>query len=92
MKRILFRREAESDLQDIAAYFKRVAPESVANILNDIYRSINQLVHYPHLGMQVFDRPYRRIVTIKYHFKVAYEIDADKIVILGIFRYQDREI
>ena len=41
--------------------------------------------------MRVPDRSFRRIVTIRYHFKVAYEVDDDRIVILGIFRYQDRE-
>jgi hypothetical protein len=41
--------------------------------------------------MAVPDRPFRRIVTLKYHFKIANEIGENRIVILGIFRYQDRE-
>ena len=41
--------------------------------------------------MQVPDRAFRRIVTIKFHFKIAYELNEHQIVILGIFRYQDRE-
>ena len=41
--------------------------------------------------MQLPDRTFRRIVTLRYHFKFAYEIGNDEIVILGIFRYQDRE-
>ena len=91
MRRIIFRKEAEADLRGIIAYYEDVAPASVGNILGDIYRSIDQLVHFPHLGMQVEDRNYRRIVTLKYHFKVAYEVGEDRIVILGIFRYQARE-
>jgi plasmid stabilization system protein ParE len=90
--RIIFRKDAEADLRDIMAYYEEVAPASVANILADIYRSIDQLVHFPHLGMQIEDRPYRRIVFLKYHFKVAYEVGDDRIVIMGIFRYQDREV
>ena len=92
MRRIIFRKEAEADLRDIICYYEEVAPTSVGNILSDVYRSIDQLVHFPHLGMQVEDRTYRRIVTLKYHFKVAYEVGEDRIVILGIFRYQARGV
>ncbi len=92
MRRIIFRKEAETDLRDIIAYYEDVAPESLANILSDIYRAVDQLVHFPNIGMQVKERGYRRIVTLKYHFKVAYEVSEDRIVILGIFRYQDREV
>ncbi|MGH6652923.1 MAG: type II toxin-antitoxin system RelE/ParE family toxin [Sphingopyxis sp.] len=91
MTTILFRKEAEADLRSIVAHYEDVAPEALPNILSDIYRSIDQLTRYPHSGMQVPDRAYRRIVTIKYHFKVAYEANDDQIVILGIFRYQNRE-
>ena len=31
-----------------------------------------------------------RIVSRRYHFKIAYEIVGDSVVIVGIFRYQDR--
>ncbi len=92
MNRIRFRAEAEADLRSIIAYYEDVAPESVANILSDIYRSIDQLVHFPRIGMQAEGRSYRRLVTIKYHFKIAYEVGEGVVVILGIFRYQDREV
>lgn len=91
MKTILFRKEAENDLRSVIAYYDEVAPETTATILSDIYRSIDQLAHYPLSGMQVPDRAFRRIVTIKFHFKIAYEVNEHQIVILGIFRYQDRE-
>lgn len=90
--RILFRSEAETDLRMIMRYYEDVAPESLPNILADIYRSIGQLAHFPRIGMQVEGRDYRRLVTIKYHFKVAYEVGDDRVIILGIFRYQDREV
>ena len=91
MKTILFRSEAEADLRSIIAYYEEVAPEALPNILSDIYRSVDQLARYPHSGTQVPCRPFRRIVTLKYHFKLAYEAADDRIVILGIFRYQNRE-
>jgi plasmid stabilization system protein ParE len=92
MNRIRFRAAAEADLQSIIAYYEDVAPDSVSNILSDIYRSIDQLVHFPRIGMQVEGRSYRRLVSLKYHFKIAYEVGIDLVIILGIFRYQDREI
>jgi plasmid stabilization system protein ParE len=90
--RVIFRAEAAADLRSIIAYYEEVAPEALANILSDIYRSIDQLTRFPRIGMPVADRPFRRLVTLKYHFKVAYEVHGDLILILGIFRHQDREI
>ena len=92
MMQIQFRRQAEADLRSVMTYYEDVAPESLPNIVADIYRAIDQLTHFPRIGMQVEGRDYRRLVTIKYHFKVAYEIGDDRVIILGIFRYQDREI
>ncbi len=92
MNRILFRKEAEIDLREIIGYYETVAPEYVVNISEDIYRSINQLIHFPHIGAAIPNRSYRRIVTLKYHFKIAYEVSNDQVMILGIFRYQDREV
>lgn len=89
---VRFRKEAEADLRGIIGWYDTVAPDAVASILSDIYRSIDQLTRYPRSGLQLPDRSFRRIVTLKYHFKIAYEIGEDRIVILGIFRYQNREI
>ena len=92
MMRISFRKEAEVDLRLIMTYYENVAPESQPKILADIYRSIDQLAYFPRIGMLVEGRDYRRLVTIKYHFKVAYEVGDDRVIILGIFRFQDREV
>jgi plasmid stabilization system protein ParE len=91
MRRIVFRAETEADLRAIIDYYNEVAPESVGNIVTDIYRSINLLLEYALIGMQVPNRAYRRIVTARYHFKIAYEVGEEQIIILGIFRFQDRE-
>jgi len=54
--------------------------------------SINLLSHFPHSGTPVPDRHFPRIVTIKYHFKLVYEVSEEQVVVLGTFRYQDREV
>ena len=89
---VRFRAEAAVDLRSIIDYYEEVAPEALANIPADIHRSIDQLTHFPRIGIAVTDRPFRRLVTLKYHFKVAYTVERDVIVILGIFRHPDREL
>ncbi len=91
MKTVIFREEAAEDLRGIIAWYEDVAPHSVDAILADIHRSIDLLCHYPQAGVQVHDHAFRRIVTLKYHFKVAYRIEETSVVILGIFRFQNRE-
>jgi plasmid stabilization system protein ParE len=92
MTPIRFRSEAEADLRAIISYYEDVAPDALDNILSDIYRSINQLTHFPRIGMRVEGRGFRRLVTMKYHFKIAYEIAEECVTIVGIFRFQDRQL
>jgi plasmid stabilization system protein ParE len=91
MTAVVFRSDAAEDLHQIIAWYEEVAPHALSCILADIYRSIDQLLRHPRSGTQVPGRMFRRIVTLRYQFKIAYEVDADRIVILGIFRYQNRE-
>lgn len=85
-----FRASAIADLDAIVTWYDDVAPASTSRILSDIGRSIEQLKHYPRSGSPVGNHNLRRIVTLRYHFKIAYVIVADVIQIVGIFRYQDR--
>ena len=89
---IAFRTEAKADLDAIIDWYTAVAPESLERILADIYRSIDQLSRYPRSGMSVPERRFRRIVTLDYHFKIGYQIEDERIVILGLFRFQNREV
>ncbi len=90
MMSVHFRRQAEADLRNIVEWYKGAAPESVGNILADIYRSIDQLIDFPRSGVKVPGQPLRRIVTHRYHFKIAYEVEGNSVVIVGIFRFQNR--
>ena len=77
MRTVRFRQEAEADLRAIVVCYKEVAPEALGKSLADIHRSINRLIDHPRSGMRVERRAFRRIVTLKYHFKIAYETDGD---------------
>lgn len=92
MKPIIFRTRAERDLLAIINYFSEYSPQTAQNILDDIYRSIDQLAVFPNLGQQVDGEDFRRIVTLKYHFTIGYAVATDSVNIVGIFRHQDREI
>lgn len=91
MMKVRFRRAAEADLQGIVAWFEITAPEALPRILDDIYVGIDRLIDHPRSGVKVPIAGLRRIVTRKFHFKIAYQIDGDSIVIVGIYRYQNRE-
>ena len=88
---VTFRKRAKEDLLAIQAWFEQVAPASVERILADIYRSIDLVREHPERAQLVHRRNYRRIVTRKYSFKVAYMVKPDRIDVLGIYRYQNRE-
>ena len=90
MMPVVFRAEAAEDLRGIVAWYEGIAPDLSVNILADIHRSIDLIRRYPRSGIAVPGRRFRRIVTLKYHFKVAYTIGTHEIVVLGIFRFQDR--
>ena len=92
MKPVIFRARAERDLLGIIEYYSEFSQDTAQNVLNDIYRAIDQLSFFPHSGREIDRRDYRRIVTHKYHFQIGYEVVADSVNIIGIFRYQDREI
>ncbi len=91
MTQVIFRSEAEADLRSIIAYYDEVAPHALGNILADIHHAIDRLTAFPPMGMQMPGRAFRRIVTLRYHFKIAYVVSADGIVVVGIFRYQNRD-
>lgn len=90
MSKVKFRRKAEADLLEIVEWYDRVAPDVTQAILDDIYRSIDQLTVHPRSGVVVPGHGFRRIVTRKYRFKIAYTVEPATIVVLGIFRHQDR--
>jgi hypothetical protein len=91
MTAVVFRSDAAEEFASDHGMVRGSCPPSLSRILADIYRSIDQLLRHPRSGTQVPGRMFRRIVTLRYQFKIAYEVDADRIVILGIFRYQNRE-
>lgn len=90
MLKVRFLDSARADIDAIISWFDEIAPESVPRILADIDRSIRQLRRFPRSGAPIAGSNNRRIVTRRYHFKIAYLIDEKSVAIVGVFRFQDR--
>jgi plasmid stabilization system protein ParE len=88
--KVRFRPRAIADLRAIIRWYDDIAPRSTHRIVADIERSIELLKDFPHSGPATGQRDLRRIVTLRYHFKIAYRIEPARIVVVGIFRHQDR--
>ena len=88
---VVFRKRAEADLREILAWCQDVAPESAPRMLDDLYRTIDLLTRFPRIGVRVPGTPFHRAITRRYHFKIAYELSGDRLSIVGIYRFQDRQ-
>lgn len=92
MKHIIFVEGAERDLHEIAEYYERLSQASHDAVLSDIYSAISLLSQFPNAGTSIQGSTLRRFVTSKYHFKIAYLIARDELIIYGLVRHQDREL
>jgi plasmid stabilization system protein ParE len=86
-----FRGKALEDLRAIVEWYDHIDPGVTKKIRLDLQRSFQLLLDFPLAGTVVTKRRFRRIVTRRYHFKIAYSIRDDRIEVLGIYRFQDRE-
>jgi plasmid stabilization system protein ParE len=86
-----FRGEALEDIRAITEWYDGIDRDVTERIRIDLQRSFRLLLHFPQAGALVTKRKFRRIVTRRYHFKIAYLVRGEHIEVLGIYRFQDRE-
>lgn len=91
MRTMTFRGKALEDIHTIVEWYDHLDPDVTEKIRIDLQRSFRLLLEFPHAGVVVAKRGFRRIVTRRYHFKIAYAVRDDQIEVLGIYRFQDRE-
>ncbi len=89
MKDVRITIQAGADLRDIRSYFAQFKSDKL--VLDDIYDAISMLRSFPMSGRAIAGKPYRRKLTRRYRFNIAYLIEPETIVVLGVFRYQDRD-
>jgi plasmid stabilization system protein ParE len=90
--RLEFWPQADNDLNEIIGYFAAKAPGALAGIKADLEESFRLITEYPLIYPSVPGRPLRRHVSRKYRFKVTYRVYDDRIEIVGVFRFQNRDV
>jgi plasmid stabilization system protein ParE len=77
--------EAYADIDEIAAYIGQDSPEAAHGVVDEIYRSIQSLVPFPHQGHRRPDltgRPLRFVVVREY--VLAYAPDEKPLWIVAV--------
>jgi len=92
MMRVRYRWSANRDLQKIKNYYDDISPKTVDRVFIDITEAIEVLKTFPLGGRALEGKAERRIVTSKYGYVISYLATDDEIEIIGVFRYQNREV
>lgn len=92
MTSIKYRWSANQDLQGIKHYYDDISPAITDRIFYDITHAIEVLKTFPLAGRPIEGRNERRIVTSKYGYVISYIADGHSVEIVGVFRYQNREL
>ncbi|WP_017931439.1 type II toxin-antitoxin system RelE/ParE family toxin [Robiginitomaculum antarcticum] len=87
--KIVYRRSALRDLQNIRNYYAAISLKTADNIRIDIYETIDVLKAFPDSGRPLYDGS-RLFPTQKYRFNITYVHKKDNMEIVGIFRFQNR--
>jgi len=88
-----YRWTANRDIYRIQQHYLSISSRSYETVRQDINSAIRILQTYPLAGAKI--RPkgrVRRIVSSKYRYSITYLAADDKIEIIGIFRYQNRNV
>jgi plasmid stabilization system protein ParE len=91
VKSVRFLGQAARDLTEIRTYYEAYDPRTLDRVLDDIERTIDLLRLHPLAGQPVDGRAFRRIVTRRYAFKIAYDVVDNATEVIGLYRFQDRQ-
>ena len=86
MAKIEWTLEAERWLKDIHDYISEDNPRAASDVVEGIYLRAQDLLRFPQLGHLYDPSSDDEIRVLLYgHYRIAYLIDDDRIVILGVF-------
>ena len=91
MRRIVVRQSALADLESLASYFDAIDPDITVRIVADIERSVERLKDFPSIGGAIPHTDLRRIISRRYRFTISYFVAPERVEIVGVFRFQNRE-
>jgi plasmid stabilization system protein ParE len=91
LKPVRFTARAEHDVRAIRHY-EDIAPGLSARIVADVRARIAGLRYYPKSGRRIEVADLHQVLSRRYRFKIAYRVTDEEIEIVGIFRFQNRDI
>lgn len=80
---------AQADLEEIEAYFLQYSFKAMQSVARDIQSTIQAIATFSDSGRPLSENR-RRLITPRYGFTISYRTNSDGIIILGIYRYQNR--
>jgi addiction module RelE/StbE family toxin len=85
VKKILWQRQAITNLNDAREYIQAQNPEAARSIINRIEKVINQLQFFPMSGRPGRRSNTRELVVTRTPFIVVYRVSEDSLEILSLF-------
>jgi plasmid stabilization system protein ParE len=92
LKPVRFTARAERDMSSIVGYYENIAPDLSIRIVADIRDRIEGLRHFPKSGQRIGMADIHRVLSRRHRFKIAYRLTGEAIEIVGVFRFQDRDV
>lgn len=77
--------QARHHLDGIARYLSERNPAAASRVRTDIHRAFKLLAHFPRRGRAGALRGTREILVASRPYIVVYRIEADNVVILGVY-------
>ena len=89
---LVYRPQAVSDLEDLAAFIAADRPLASARFLADIRRACEGLAWFPFIGRQLDpDNPQVRVLTVRRRAAIKYFVHEDRVHILAV-SYRGRDL
>lgn len=88
MHKIIYRKQAKEDFQDIFSFIAEDSPEYAGKVIFEIKNTIGNLWYFPYLWKKYW-KTNRMIINSKYKYKIMYMIENENIYILTIFKFQN---
>ena len=79
-------------MSSIVRFYEDLAPGLSVRIVADVRERIEGLRHFPRSGERMGVSGIHRVLSRRYRYKIAYRVTDEAIEIIGVFRFQNREI
>jgi plasmid stabilization system protein ParE len=93
LKRINLRRIAKQDLREALAWYRERSPELADRFLDEVYKTLELLEHFPNLGGRVLgvnDTATRQLPIDTFPYQVVFKRFPNRISVLAIAHERKR--